>query len=554
VRATIAALREAVANPGIRRMEASWLLGIAADGCLTVALLVVSYNLGGVLAAGLLGALRMGPAVISGMLSGAILARFRGDRVLLVVAIIRTASAALCVWFIAAGAGLAPLLVAAATAAAAGAPVRPIQATLMPALARSSSELVAANMAWSTGEGLGALAGPFVAGLLIAAGMPAAAAAVAAVGFGATAVAAAGLRFEQAADALEPRADAGGRGLRLLDGLRALRRRPVPGWSMIGVFGQVATRGALNVLVVVAAVNLLGTGEGGVGLLNAAFGLGALLGAVFAVNLGGTGGLIRTQSAALAWWAAPIAIIGLVPIPAVGLAAMVVIGLANALYDVSVLTIMQRGSANAERAPVFAVFEGVAGLGYVTGSLVAPLLVGAFGTRPALAVTGAVLPILALLIYSRIGRAERLAVVDEGVVGLLRAVDEFERLPLTAVERLERSVVPVTYQAGDVLMRQGEPGDRFIVVDRGTVEVSVDGRPVHRLGHGAGLGEIALVRRSPRTATITAVSEVMALCIDAGSFLAAISGPAAAAVTERIAEANLARTRAALAEATGEAP
>jgi len=550
IRATLGALSEALSNPGIRRLEASWLLGIAADGALTVALLVVAYEQGGVVAAGLLGALRMGPAVVSGMLTGAILARVRGDRLLLSLAIIRTLSAAACAVLIASGGPLAVLFVLAAVAACAGAPVRPTQATLMPALARSSAELVAANTAWSTGEGVGALVGPFLAGLLVASGEPALAAASAALGFGATAVAAAGLRFEQAVDVLGAGAGATGtRGLRLLEGLRALRTRPVPGWSMLGVYGQVFTRGALNVLVVAAAIELLGMGEAGVGLLNASLGLGALGGAVFAVSLVGSSGLVRTQAWTLAWWGAPIAVIGLLPVPAVGLAAMVAIGVSNAVYDVAVLTIMQRGSTNAERAPIFAVFEGVAGLGFVSGSLVEPLLLGWFGLRGALAITGAFLPILSLVIYSRIGRADRVAAVDDETVRLLRSVDEFRQLPMTAVERLAEGAVPVGYKAGDVLMREGEPGDRFVVVDSGEVEVSVGGRAIRRLGHGAGLGEIALVRHSLRTATVTALDDVSGVCVDAGTFLAAVSGPAAAHLTEQIAEANLARTRTALADA-----
>ena len=547
IRATLQALSEAVSNPGIRRLEASWLLGIAADGALTVALLVVAYEGGGVGAAGLLGALRMGPAVVTGMLTGAILGRVRGDRRLLGLALVRTASAILITAVIATGGPLPVLFALAAVAASAGAPVRPTQATLMPALARSPSELVAANMAWSTGEGVGSLLGPFIAGLLVAAGEPAIAAAAAAAGFAGTAIAAAGLRFEQSADALGAGAShAASRGLRLREGLRALRSRPVPGWSMFGVFGQVATRGALTVLVVAAAVELLGMGEPGVGLLNASLGLGGLAGAVFAVSLVGRSGLIRTQAWTLAWWGAPIALIGLIPAPAVGLAAMVAIGVANAVYDVAVLTIMQRGCTNTERAPVFAVFEGVAGLGFVTGSLVEPILLGWFGVRGALAITGAFLPILSLVIYSRIGRADRVAAVDEETFRLLRTVDEFAQLPLTAVERLAEGAIPVRYEPGEALMREGEPGDRFIVVDGGEVEVSVGGRVIRRLGRGAGLGEIALVRHSPRSATVTAVDAVTGVCVDAGTFLAAVSGPATAHLTERIAEANLARTREAL--------
>jgi CRP-like cAMP-binding protein len=98
-------------------------------------------------------------------------------------------------------------------------------------------------------------------------------------------------------------------------------------------------------------------------------------------------------------------------------------------------------------------------------------------------------------------------------------------------------------------MREGDQGDRFVVIDSGEVEVTADGRPMSRLGHGAGVGEIALLRRSPRTATVTALTPVRAYGIACYAFVAAVSGPAAAAATERIAEANLRRGRAGLATA-----
>jgi len=538
LRSTLAALREALANDGIRRLELGWLLGIAADTGLTVVLLVVAYERGGAVATGLLGAVRMVPAVLSGMLAGAILQRVRGDRLLLAIGLVRAASAAAIAVLIVVSAPLPWLFLVAALASASGAPVRPTEATLMPALARSPSELVAANVAWGTVEGAGALLGPFVAALLVSRGEPSLGAWLAAAAFLVTAVVASGLRFEHAADASGGTAGAG-HDLRLRDGIRALARRPVPAWSMLAVYGQVLTRGVLNTLVVVAAIELLGMGNGGVGLLNAALGLGGLFGAVFAMSLARTDRLVRTQVVSLAYWGAPIAIIGLLPFPAVALVAMVVIGVANAVFDVSLFTIFQRGSSNEERAPIFSVFEGVAGLGSVSGSLIGPLLVAAFGPREALAVAGAFLPILALVIYSRIGRADRVAVVDEPLVQLMREVDMFDQVPLTGIERLVEGLVPVEFAAGAELMRQGDPGDRFMVVNTGQVEVSVDGRTMGRLGHAAGVGEIALLRRSPRTATVTAVTDVTAFCVDASTFLAAVSGPAAAAVTERIAAAKV---------------
>jgi hypothetical protein len=551
LRSALAALRQAFANDGIRRLGVSWMLGIAADTALFVVTLVIVFDRGGAVAAAALGAVRMVPAVIAGVLTGAMLQRFRGDRILVALGLIRALSAGLTVVVIAtAGPTMADhqltmvlLFVLASVAGAAGAPVRPVQVTLMPAIARSPDELVAANATWSAVKGLGAFGGPLIAGVLMAVGMHAAVAAVAAAAFIATAAFSAGLRFEQVADA-----SGGGRratgGLRLLDGLRPILRQPVLAWSLLGSYGQVVTRGLLNSLVVVAAIELLGMGQSGLGLLNAALGLGGL-GAIFAISSNRSEQLIRTEAVALVFWGLPIAVIGVFPDPAVALIAMAVIGLANAIYDTALYTIFQRGSTNDERAPVMSVLEAVIGLGTVSGSLLAPVLL-AFGIRGALVAGGAILPILATVIYWRIGHAERIVVVNEDLVRLLRMVPEFAELPFTGVERLAAGLLPVTAPAGSVLMTQGEPGDRFVVIATGEIEVIIDGRPIHRLGPGAGVGEIALLRRSPRTATVRAVSDVTGYGVDALTFLAAVSGPAAAAVTERlveerIAEANLVR-------------
>jgi hypothetical protein len=310
---------------------------------------------------------------------------------------------------------------------------------------------------------------------------------------------------------------------------------------MLGVYSQVLTRGLLNPLLVVASIELLGMGEGGVGLLSAALGLGGLVGAVFALSATRPDRLVLTQSAALAYWGAPIAVIGLVVSPAVALAALVVTGVANAVYDVAVITIFQRGASNQERAAAFSLFEGVAGLGLVTGSLLAPVLIAAFGPRGALAVTGSILPIVAVIIFARISRTDRVSVVDEELVRLVRRVEAFSELPLTAVERLVAGMTPLAAPAGTVLMREGETGDTFVIVGSGEVEVSVAGQPMQRLGPGAGVGEIALLRRSPRTATVTALTDVTGHAVDAETFACAVSGPTSAAITEQIAAANLRR-------------
>lgn len=539
---TIAMLRSSLANDGIRRLQAGWTIGTAADAGLLVTMLIAVYAQDGAVGAGLLGAVRMVPAVISGMLSGALLARMRGDRILLGSALIRAACAAAAGIVILVHGPSAALMLLAALAAAAGAPVRVTQATLMPAIARSPAELVAGNMATTAGEGIGAFVGPFISGVVAAAGMVAGGAFASMALALIIAIFVGGLRLEQDADASGGMERAGG--LQLIDGLRSLRQRPVAAWSIVGAYGQVLTRGLLNSLLVVAAVEVLAMGAGGVGLLTAALGLGGLFGAIFIQAMTRTDSLVRTLCAALAYWGAPLALIAIWPEPIVALLAMAIIGLANATFDGALFTLIQRSCANHERGAAFSLLEGVIGLGAVSGSLLGPILLIAFGNRGALAVGGAILPILALVIYARIGRADRVSVVDEALLQVVRAVPAFTELPLTAIERLVAGATPVSWPQGAVIMRQGDPGDVFVIVEHGEVDVLVNGQFMHRLGPGAGIGDIALLRRTPRTATVTAASDVRGHTVDAVTFLAAVSGPAAAAVTERIASAHLARAAA----------
>jgi hypothetical protein len=282
-------------------------------------------------------------------------------------------------------------------------------------------------------------------------------------------------------------------------------------------------------------------GQGGTGLLAAALGLGGLAGAIFAMSVVRSERLIPTQVVGLLFWGLPLTFIGIVPLPEVALAAMVTIGVANATYDVALFTTFQRACANEDRAPVMSVVEGTIGLGAITGSLLAPILIGLLGIRGGMIAGGLIVPAMAVGMYLRVGHVRHVTVVNEELVGLLVTVPVFAELPMTAVERVSADLVEVLAPAGTVLMRQGEPGDTFLVIATGEVEVTVDDRPIHRLGRGAGVGEIALLRRSPRTATVTAITDVTLYQIDAGTFLAAVAGPAAAAVTERMAAANLRR-------------
>jgi CRP-like cAMP-binding protein len=100
----------------------------------------------------------------------------------------------------------------------------------------------------------------------------------------------------------------------------------------------------------------------------------------------------------------------------------------------------------------------------------------------------------------------------------------FAPLPVLTLERLARRFVPVSAAPGTWIIRQGEAGDRFYVVESGEVEFSVDDRVIRTEGAGAFFGEIALLRDIPRTASVRAVTEVRLLGLARDPFVEAVTG------------------------------
>jgi CRP-like cAMP-binding protein len=97
-------------------------------------------------------------------------------------------------------------------------------------------------------------------------------------------------------------------------------------------------------------------------------------------------------------------------------------------------------------------------------------------------------------------------------------------LSLPAIERLARGLEPVSVPAGATVFDQGDVGDRYFVIESGEAEVVGDGRVVARLGPGEGFGEIALLRRTRRTAAVRAESELRLQALGSDTFLPVVLG------------------------------
>jgi CRP-like cAMP-binding protein len=162
------------------------------------------------------------------------------------------------------------------------------------------------------------------------------------------------------------------------------------------------------------------------------------------------------------------------------------------------------------------------------GAIVAPILIAAFDVRGALLITGALLPILATLLRGRLAELDE-APVPERELELLLGIDIFSPLPPPTLESLARSLIPVRVEAGREIVREGEPGDRFYIIDSGEVEVVSDGRVLNVEGPGEYFGEISLLRDVPRTATVRAQDDVELRALERDDFIAAVTGHAVSA-------------------------
>jgi hypothetical protein len=242
-------------------------------------------------------------------------------------------------------------------------------------------------------------------------------------------------------------------------------------------------------------------------------------------------------------WGIPLVALGLLPSTVVGVGTLVVVGIANTLVDVSGLTLLQRTAPEAVIGRVFGLLETLILASIALGSVAAAVLLDVVGVEGALLAVGAFLPVLVVLRWRALLGLDARAVSAEDVA-LLRRLDVFAGLGPVELERLAEALEPVRVASGETVIRQGEEGDRFYVIVAGAVDVAVDGAIVREQGPGDYFGEIALLRDTPRTATVTARGDVELRALRRDVFLGTVTGHnGSAAAVEAAASRRLATAR-----------
>ena len=564
---SITVMATVLRNTALLRTQVAYFLFSVAELASWVAILVYAYDQGGATASGLVAFAQLAPAVVFAPVAATFGERLPRTRLLavgyLALGLANLGIAALLL------AGQPPLSVylGSVVAGLLLTLVRPAHASVMPDLARTPSELTAANVATGTMESLGVIVGSIGGGILLAyigpggvflvCGLATVAGFAMVVTLHVTARVMVKEPSMAASDAMEPTPDpglgtapvdevgeaSGGLRAELAEGLRIGLVNPLVRPLVIVIGLSFLLQGAADVLMVVFALDVAGMGNEGVGALSGAIGIGGLLGAAVAVTLVGRKRLLGAMVLAAVVAGGGLMLPGLVPLPVAGLAGFLVIGIGRTGIDIVSRTLLQRVTPDRYLTRVFGLAEGTSMAGLALGTLIAPLLVELAGPYAALVVGGLLLPAGVIVLSAALRRSEAAGVVHERELAMVRRIGMFVPLPVYVQERLAARAVLTRAAAGEHVVVEGDHGHCFYMVESGDLVVTGHGRELNRLGPGDGFGEIALLHDIPRTATVTASTDVVLFGLDREPFLEALAGQSAAyALAREVADERLART------------
>jgi MFS family permease len=536
--------RELLGNrPLIRLLLGEFISGIG-DWLYIVAIFVVIYRESGDAAlVGAFGAVRLLPYVILSVPAGFVADRFDRRLVLLVSDLYRATLMVGMAVLIATG-GPTLLIAALAILAASGSAFfYPAMGAYLPALARDEQQLGPANSAWASIQNFSFIVGPAIAGIALALGGVLIAFILNALSFVFIAVILWSLPPSRAGQAVATTA-APAPDEEVAETVEApsttpqpaetpLRLRPLAGLTLIQLMAGFLG-GGLQVLTVILAIDVLKAGEQANGYLNAAIGIGGLIGGI------GAGALVlRRRLGAPLLVGAVVTGVGTIALGAattlpVALVAFAVLAAGALVIDVVGMTVFQRLVPDELRGRGIGILMAVSTLTGAVGAFLLPVLLTSFGPFESLGAAGVATILLTILGLAMIGTAaDRAPTPYEATIARVITLPLFAGVPASRLEAAMRRVAEVPVVAGEPVVRQGETADRFYIVQSGRFTVTQtspsggESIVLRTLGPDDVFGEIGLLNRSPRTATVTADTDGLLLALERDDFLALVgaAGP-----------------------------
>jgi len=525
-------------NRGVTRMQLAFLLFNVAEPAMWVAILVYAFERGGTREVGLVSIVLLVPAGVLAPVAAALGDRFRRERMVrygYLAQAITTAATAVALFADAAAVLVYAVAIVAAVTYTTG---RPNHHALMPSLSETPEEVAAANSVSSLTEGIGATVGGIVA------------AALATTGADAVFAVAAGTLFVAFALTLGVHTPVEGHSTErfrpwtlavdAVNGLLILARSRGPRLLVLIAAAVAVATGAIGVLTVPLAIDTLGLGDPGVGMLTTVTSVGLLVGAGVSVAFSTR----RRLAAPMLLSAAGFAVAGVLfagaKTTAIAICAAVVFGATITLMDVLGRTMLQRTTTDDVLTRVFGAVEALWLLGYAGGAAVAPSLESLVGLAWAFIISGGLVLLAGLGSFLALRAIDASSVLPERQLSLLARIPMFAPLARVDLERLARQLDRIETPVGTEVIRQGDIGDRFYVVDAGEFEIVIDGERIRTQGEGDFFGEIALLQDMPRTATVRAITDGAVWALDQEEFLATLTDlPQAAGAAHRISDERM---------------
>ncbi len=509
-------IQEAFGNAGLRRLLSAFAAVNLSEWAFVTALAIYAYRIGGTLAVGFVGF-----RFLPGAVSSALLAPLVDGRpgILTRIALLRVVLLGLGAAGVLTSVGLVVVLVITSLDAVVAAPYRPAQSLFLPTLARTPTQLSAGAAGVSMVKTLGQAVGALLGGVGVAVVAPGSVMALAAAVMIIAALLTVGLdRRTTELGRLKGAFRAGVAAIpRVLSHEEAAPLVVASGLRTM-------VRGLWTALAVIVALKLFDAGSSGVGVLNGAAGVGAAIALPITATLTGRARLFGPCVAAFVAAGLTLSVIGALPGGVLVVVVVCAWGMSMALADATSLSLLHRLLDAPTVSRTVGVMESVKLAAEGTGAMIAPALVALVGIRPALILAGVPLPATIVASLPRLRKADRAAAGRGSVVALLHGASALRGLDMASLEDVAARTRKVQLPAGTDVIRFGEPGDDFYVIEDGEAEVLIAGFRVALLARGAGFGERALLRSTTRAATVATLTPVTLYAIDRLSFLSTITG------------------------------
>jgi MFS family permease len=523
-------------NPGLRRVNLAWAGSAIGDWAYATAIVVWAYSVGGVTAVGIWGTVRLVLMAAVTPFTSTIVDRLPRKTVMVATDLTRAVLILVAALLISHHSPPLTVFVLATLASLVSTPFRPSLAALLPTLVNKPEELTAANGTSSTIESLAFFVGPAIGGILLTVASVPVVIVFDALTFLWSATLVSRIRVpvrETAPVTGNQTPDQPGDGEKEPDresflteataGFRTIWRHPDLRLVTLVYCAQTIVAGASIVFGVEIAVQMTTFGSKGVGYLDSILGVGAILGGLAAIGRASARRIATDFGVGVIFWALPLLLAAAWPHLWAAFAAMFIIGFANPIVDVNASTIMQRLAADEVMGRVFGALETGLIAAMALGSIIMPILVELLGLRWSLTILALVITAVVLPAMVRLRKLDDLLGEPEGL-GLLRQVPLFAPLEPKSLELIAQQLIRREVPAGGVIIREGDEGDQFYIVESGHCTASYNGMTLSTQGPGDPFGEIALLRDVPRTATVTADENTVLLCLGREPFLNAVTG------------------------------